>query len=73
MIWHYAETDPPKHTNGVIVSDGEDGYAIAWYAETRGWSASEDMLIANNYDGGCCIDVNDVVWWSEIPKEGMDI
>ena len=54
------------------MSDGANGYAIAWYAETRGWSASEDMVIANNYDGGCCIVVRDVVWWAEIPKEGIE-
>ena len=51
MTWHYAETDPPKHTNDVIVSDGGSGYAIMMHNEVEAHK-NNNLVQKYNKDAG---------------------
>ena len=71
MKWVDATSTPPTHSDEVLVSDGYDSYAVAWYkVADETWHASDDMIEADNYDGGCHITIydSDVLYWMEIKR-----
>jgi len=70
-VWIPVDNRLPEDMAPVLVSDGDNGFAVAWYRcnnHGNGWFPSEIMLDAQNYDGGADIVIyGDIKYWMPIP------
>ena len=69
MNWIKIEDHLPDDLEDVLVSDGFDSYAVAWYKpSTKTWLVYADLLNAENSDGGCYITIDsaEIKWWAKI-------
>lgn len=62
--WKNIKTEPPTTIDDVIVTDGLDSYAIAWFRlSDKTWHPSIDLL--HNTGGFISLDL-DLTEWKDI-------
>lgn len=70
MKWINVNERLPDNTEEVLVTDGLESYAIAYYKKADGyWEASYDLLEVTSYSGGCIIICGNITHWMPLPPK----
>lgn len=68
MKWISVDERLPEAEDDVLVSDGDDFYCVAYYADEDGWTPSSYMLEVGDCGVACLLEIRaKVTHWRPLP------